>query len=69
MTRFDLNGNTVPRKRSTLVTTVYSKNNGTYETDSAGRVMVNLEDGGHISFFADEETALTAWVTGRLKKK
>ena len=58
MRKLDVNGNTVSTSAPYLRRVIRNMAAGTYEVDSAGLVMVNTVDGGHIRFYVESEPVL-----------
>ena len=58
MLKTDVNGNTVSTNRNYCMQQIRDKKTRV-DTDAAGRVMVDLEDGGTIWFFAYNEPRIT----------
>ena len=67
MIKIDVNGNTVGRNRAYCQHLVATMTSGTYRTDSHGRIMVDVSDGGYIVFFEKDEPAAAARVKGKLQ--
>tara|TARA_Y100000593_G_scaffold11215_1_gene19983 strand:+ start:1042 stop:1290 length:249 start_codon:yes stop_codon:yes gene_type:complete len=63
MTQLDINGNTNNKSRSHLTAKVKNLPKPVrFEVQQWGRIWIKLPDGGTITFFADEEPKLLAWV-------